>query len=507
MRFVSFLFLANFAQGYTKFSPNCSIPTSNINFVQSPNARGTLDILWSCLFTIFACTWTVLHLNVPEQRDDLHRNWKNDFMWKLKGFWGNLKWMLVMVMVPEYLLGKTCGEWAWVRSDHRRLVKLAEEDGVPWSRTHTYFANMGGFVIKTKKTRTETVVGDDLPNNFQTSQPLGEDTARKLQTPENVVAHLPTTQQETVDFVEQKEKSIPTTPSITSNSHQAEEQPIQLTFVGTHVHLISELIIGLREKGILTTLPCITIDEINDRSKSDAFVRVIAIFQIVSMVAQILTRYAKGLAVSQLEIAVIAFAVCAIIIYILNWNKPQAVKVPVPVLNYDTIPEDVAKVFVEYQHTTEDAFVSSFAPGYTLTGSVNNSWLPEAKSNSPEMIGLIIGSIAFGGVHVFAWSFTFPTMVEQIAWRVTSVFSTCAMVGFWVVVLVAVILTSAFESQTLPHRWVEALDNLGIGMTAVIALLYILARIFMIIEMFRCLLYLPPSAYISTWAANIPQIS
>jgi hypothetical protein len=28
------------------------------------NGRSTWDILWPCLTTIFACTWTILHFNV-----------------------------------------------------------------------------------------------------------------------------------------------------------------------------------------------------------------------------------------------------------------------------------------------------------------------------------------------------------------------------------------------------------------------------------------------------------
>lgn len=51
------------------FTTNCSLPTERTTFVTAPNTRGTLQILWSSLFTIFICIWSVQHLNVPEQRD------------------------------------------------------------------------------------------------------------------------------------------------------------------------------------------------------------------------------------------------------------------------------------------------------------------------------------------------------------------------------------------------------------------------------------------------------
>lgn len=36
-------------------------------------------------------------------------------------------------------------------------------------------------------------------------------------------------------------------------------------------------------------------------------------------------------------------------------------------------------------------------------------------------------------------------------------------------------------------------------------LLYILARLFLIVEVFRSLLYLPPGAFIETWSGSFPH--
>lgn len=68
-----------------------------------------------------------------------------------------------------------------------------------------------------------------------------------------------------------------------------------------------------------------TEEEIKDRSKGDMFVKVIAVGQIVWSVIQIIVRATRRLAVSPLEIAVVAFAVCAVLICGLYWNKPQRV--------------------------------------------------------------------------------------------------------------------------------------------------------------------------------------
>lgn len=38
-------------------------------WVDQPNYRGTLNIIWSCLLVILTSTWTVLHVNLPAQTD------------------------------------------------------------------------------------------------------------------------------------------------------------------------------------------------------------------------------------------------------------------------------------------------------------------------------------------------------------------------------------------------------------------------------------------------------
>ncbi|KAK3339896.1 hypothetical protein B0T25DRAFT_523567 [Lasiosphaeria hispida] len=41
--------------------------TSAVTSVTSPNVRGALDIVWSCLAILELCTWSILRLNVPMQ--------------------------------------------------------------------------------------------------------------------------------------------------------------------------------------------------------------------------------------------------------------------------------------------------------------------------------------------------------------------------------------------------------------------------------------------------------
>jgi hypothetical protein len=71
-------------------------------------------------------------------------------------------------------------------------------------------------------------------------------------------------------------------------------------------------------------------------------------------------------------------------------------------------------------------------------------------------------------------------------------------------------LGSAFIGVLL-QSFETASSLLTIFFVSVIGILicfgYVLARLFMIVETFRALFFLPPSAYIATWASNVPHIA
>ncbi|KAJ4388154.1 hypothetical protein N0V93_008760 [Gnomoniopsis smithogilvyi] len=66
-----------------------------VGWTAGPSTRGTLALLYSCIFTIFACTWTVLHLNVPGMEDSAMRRTRR-----------KIKWMIINILFPEFILAK-----------------------------------------------------------------------------------------------------------------------------------------------------------------------------------------------------------------------------------------------------------------------------------------------------------------------------------------------------------------------------------------------------------------
>ena len=108
-------------------------------WVSQPNGRGTFDIIWGSLFTIFLCTWTSLHLNVPALGETYMQRW-----------FRKLRWMIMAIMAPELVVGFATGQ----KVEAARSVVMWKNSGYPgWTMRHGYYANMGGFVLQPRDSK------------------------------------------------------------------------------------------------------------------------------------------------------------------------------------------------------------------------------------------------------------------------------------------------------------------------------------------------------------------
>ncbi len=87
------LFLAAFFRAMAHAAPQIDPekPSSAAEACQQFRTLGT--IIWSCLLTVFACTWTAIHPNLPGPDDE-----------KLRILWTRIKLVLLALVAPEYIL-------------------------------------------------------------------------------------------------------------------------------------------------------------------------------------------------------------------------------------------------------------------------------------------------------------------------------------------------------------------------------------------------------------------
>ena len=102
-------------------------------WVSAPDERGTLDIIWSCLATLYLCLYTMLHLNIPapEERIGAHLGRK-------------LRWTFLGLLAPEIPMLFACGQWA---SAKRSVESMHALGYTCWTVEHAFYADMGGFVL------------------------------------------------------------------------------------------------------------------------------------------------------------------------------------------------------------------------------------------------------------------------------------------------------------------------------------------------------------------------
>jgi hypothetical protein len=108
---------------------------NRLGWESSPNGRGTLDIIYSCASTAFLCSWSILNLNVPSIDDTKF------------AFIRRKLWLTALCFLgPEFILSISGSQWSSARSSWKQWQNAGYSE---WSMYHSFFADMGGFMLIT----------------------------------------------------------------------------------------------------------------------------------------------------------------------------------------------------------------------------------------------------------------------------------------------------------------------------------------------------------------------
>jgi hypothetical protein len=92
---------------------------------------------------------------VPEQHEGLVGRRAN-FLKAVKDCLNDAKWIILTILAPELIIIAATHDFVSARNTHKRLLSIADTtDKVTWTMTHTYFANMGGFVLRDTTQRSD----------------------------------------------------------------------------------------------------------------------------------------------------------------------------------------------------------------------------------------------------------------------------------------------------------------------------------------------------------------
>jgi len=510
-----------------------------------------MNVVWSCAGIIILSTWSILHLTVPP---DVRAETKAENFWKeIYLLRRKLSWMFVMLMFPEYLLAIGAGNLIVAHQNNPVLEEQAETDKVPWSLTHTILADMGGIAI-----RFSTREFDASPNRNHEVDAESEETMdgsileRGDAVDSTKLIHIPSVPKDSrsasaiehkvsdeatkfleefrkrqsselrglgdlpwkmhrrhIEFVSQYREQNPAKRSghawvrLFLKKFGLEDKLQRVTSINhlSPLHgniwiLDSKQLMIAREAGIIKRLPDIRPEDIADKSKSDGLVRLLALVQVSWLIIQLIVRLINRLPASALEISTLAFAVCAVIIYLIEWHKAKDISVPIyidanpenPVLQetFDLIAEAAPTVFLRDRH-------------YTMPQSCVHQVHKESRWSSEFVDRLIVwlsvfSTMLFGGLHMAAWNLEFPTNTELVLWR------TAALSVAIVPSVCALMVLYEIERFGTTHTF-------SVLSVIIFAPLYLSSRWYLLIESFRSLYYLPPAALTETWATYAPHVS
>ncbi|PPR04717.1 hypothetical protein CVT24_011839 [Panaeolus cyanescens] len=392
--------------------------------------RSLWKVIWSCLATLFACTWVAIHPNIAQDRET-----PCVVVWRRAGL------MLSMIIVPEMVVCWALRQFvlaSYIATKHK-------DDG--WTRTHGFFVIMGGFCYYSKTGNRETLTYEKM-----------------------------------LELQEQNQIEWP--------------------------------------KGSIVTSKVI-----EDRSKADWLTKSIVLIQTFWFCIQLFTRLGQHLVVTELEISTLAFAALNFIVYLLWWNKPfdvrsqilvrgtndperfdpQAPATPYPLQEYSawSYLSDKWTHFKESCRTARNniglivfipaifygVFIAPFSTLYVEHGvdpsqssltskkrayeeqpldKTEHGWcMRQLFSSSAQWVLVSVVAIIFGGIHLIAWPFHFPSGVEKWLWRGSAIALVSPAIS-----LVIYLAVDKGNKIPLPHGVHSILLGLLMGLMFFMAIAY-----------------------------------
>lgn len=253
---------------------------------------------------------------------------------------------------------------------------------------------------------------------------------------------------------------------------------------GNHGRLEPLELIKLFEDGAIAWPELEDID-IDDRAQSDQLVKGIALGQLVWFIAQLLGRLRNGLAVTTLELFALSNVLCTVITYLAWWHKPNGVRAP---------------IIIDGVYPPETTAWRMFEIGSNVS-----------SGKSKGTIASVFVGIGFGALHLVGWDFHFPSEIERLLWRISSVGVTVTSVFLPALAFQEFLVEAEDKSKNTWLRYfaqkIMPSTRLGGLLVSVTFVVYGIFRLYMFVEMFVGFRNTHLSVYTTVqWTQYLPSL-
>ena len=327
------------------------------SFVPNPPGRGTLGLLWECLFTYFLCLWTVVHTNLVGEPDDWTKSTSK------------FGWCCMIFFLPEVALFLVVVECLNARDvcHHANKDIRAGRDGER--------------VLPTRLPRYAEVTSSQSPP--ETGHEPFCPVTRKIvgPGPRWGLTHGHLVQMGCLKF-----------------KHDENEAEFPLSD-------------GIQQLAKCDMLPTVTFlsTKIQALQKSDKLAKTLVCLQVSWLIIQAIARRIDKLPVTLLELNTVGQVWITLVIYGLWWFKPQG------------IAEVIEIDFSHCNQCRKQLRENGTWPLFSSTQTQAEAWCSEGRSVSDGLTFVMIPivSTVYIAIDALGWTANFPTHSEMIVWHVS----------------------------------------------------------------------------------------
>ncbi|KAF2086759.1 hypothetical protein K490DRAFT_43717 [Saccharata proteae CBS 121410] len=438
-----------------------------ISWESEPKVRGTWTIISTCIVTIGLCVSKAIHLNIPDYKGAAQQKWLQ------------LSWMLLGLLAPEMKR-----DAAALGQRLRSLLGESEKNSVtqdyPWTKTHSFYAIMGGFAFDTTST------GKHIMPGHHTRLTL---TPRALQFLAKHDPHL--IPNHTVEQIEDKSKADPMIKFVTCVQalwfciqciHRvAAGLAISLLELNTFAHSVCALLIYLLwwHKPLNIKEPTLVQGE-----------RMLEICAVMCLASELDGEAAEF----------------DLFQYLPRFRDSD-----------EAVLEKSVGIYRQTAEEQEGAKRIRFSPGQDSPDASDYTYL--------AFMGFTLAGALYGGLHLIAWDAPFSSASEKYLWRASGIILVSSGPGCALLLAIRTwYLRGIIEWRDEPLRnhdsflvrtivlgfqsWVGGGYYVTSGLLVTFFLLYMAARAYLVVECFINVANLPASVFeIPSWTQYVPHIT
>jgi len=468
--------------------PTTHLPSFFIRDNSEFDTRSIYNILWSCLSTLFTCTWITVHPNIPAPGDS--QSWAV--------IRRRLAIMAYFLLTPEFVIMWAARQYF----DACYLTEKHEKNHTDWTRAHSFFLIMGGFTLHEGGKPVRVLEAEDL-------EELSE--AGKIEWP-------------TITKEEIADRSKGDYLSKTIVLFQTTWFVGQCIARGAYGLTVTELEVVTLAFASLTgviyflwwdkplDVRCSIPIHLLDGSLGKVEGTGPQIIPFPNICAEELPESVENVIASPNPLPTTSIQV--------DTSTPNLV--PTRMQRFRAFIRDACEeygtlsglgyVFISFPLTR---FVEGLGGMWDCDNLGDNSlrvptfYSPDShrvrlrKSESPPVKVATCVAIVFGAIHCIPWSFHFPTLQERCVWRISAIF----VVGVplpWALLWPHLPTLRKKENNPI---WMDLCVPFILSIFIILDFLYIFARIILLVLPFVALRALPPGAYVQlNWISFLPHI-